>query len=298
MYKSIRIIRIIVALSAMIAPTFALVAGWDSLFGRMQITMAILTGAAFWLLVWLVATLIYGRIYCSTVCPLGTLQDCIATLWRLTPPGRRDRRRGYRYHAPLEPLRVFVLVLVAACITAGWLLIPMLLDPYSTYARIVEQFVTAPLTGRGPAVPFAFATFAVAFSGLAINVAFSLRRGRLLCNTICPVGSLLGLLGNKAFFHADINTDKCIGCGRCEQACKAECINLKDHTVDVSRCVVCFKCMSVCPNDAITYRTGRHRLGMPLMQPTTSIRMDAPANFQPFNEIENETVSETPERHS
>ncbi len=298
MYKSIRIIRIIVALAAMIAPTIALVAGWNSLFGRMQITMAILTGAAFWLMVWLVATLVYGRIYCSTVCPLGTLQDCIAAAWRLTPAGRRDRRLGYRFHPPLNRLRLLILVIVLACLIGGWLMIPLLLDPYGAYARIVRQFITAPLTGTGPAVPFSLATFSVAATTLLVTIAFSLRRGRLLCNTLCPVGALLGLLSSKSYFHPDINTDKCIGCGLCSKACKAECINLSDHTVDPSRCVVCFKCMSVCPNDAITYRSGRHRLRMPLMQPTAAANMqsDAPAQ-PPYNPSDNETIPPPAVRH-
>ena len=78
------------------------------------------------------------------------------------------------------------------------------------------------------------------------------------------------------FRSPDINTDKCINCGECERVCKAGCIRLSDHTVDASRCVVCFDCMSVCPNQAITYRQGRHRLGMPMMQPSGG---NQPQNF-------------------
>lgn len=293
MYKSVRIIRIIIALAAMIAPTVALTAGWDSIFGRMQIMMAIITGAAFWLIVWLLATLIYGRIYCSTVCPLGTLQDCIATIAHTLTP--RRRRKGYRFREPLNRLRLTVLVVVVSCMICGWMLIPVLLDPYSTYARIIEQFVTAPLTGRGPAVPFALSSFALAFTAAAVTIALSLRRGRLLCNTICPVGTLLGAASSRALFHADINTDKCINCGECERVCKAECIDLLHHTVDTTRCVVCFNCMDVCPNDAITYRSGRHRLTMPLMQPTAAAPMTAPSNSEKF--LSNETISPAVKRH-
>lgn len=292
MYKTLRIIRIIVALAAMLAPAVALVGGWDSVFGRMQIMMAIVTGTSFWLLVWLVVTFIYGRLYCSTICPLGTLQDCVSTLWRALAP-RRIRGR-YHWRPPMSRLRLTVLVVVISCMFCGWLTIPLLFDPYSTYARIIEQFVTAPVMGRGPAVPFALSTFSIAFAGAAVTVAFSLRRGRLLCNTLCPVGTLLGAVSTRSIYHTEINPDKCINCGECERVCKAECIRLTEHTVDVSRCVVCFKCMSVCPNDAITYRAGRHRLQMPLMQPTLSARLAAPDSD---NSITNETISPTAERH-
>ncbi len=294
MYKSIRIIRIVVALAALLAPTVALVGGWDSVFSRMQIVPAIIAGAAIWLVVWIAVTFVCGRIYCSTVCPLGTLQDCVAAFRRMIPARRGCRPRGYRYHAPCNRLRLTVVVVVVSCMVCGWMLIPMLLDPYGAYARIVGQFVTAPLTGGGPAVPFAFATFAPAVTAAALVVGMSWRRGRLLCNTICPVGALLGGISERAVLHADINTDKCINCGECSRVCKAECIDLTRHIVDASRCVVCFKCMGVCPNDAITYRAGRHRLAMPLMQPTPSARMAAPhtENFST-----DETISPTTQRH-
>ena len=70
--KTVKIIRIIVSLAAMLAPAFAIVAGYDSVFARMQLMMAILSGSALWLLLWCLVTFIYGRIYCSAVCPLGT----------------------------------------------------------------------------------------------------------------------------------------------------------------------------------------------------------------------------------
>lgn len=295
MYKSLRIIRIIIAVFAMLAPALALVAGWNSVFARMQIMMAIITGAAFWLFVWIIATVIYGRIYCSTVCPLGTLQDCVAAIGRVFK--RRGRfRANYHFHKPLGRVRLTVLVIVIACVLCGWTLIPLLLDPYSAFARIVEQFVTAPFFKRGPAVPFAWATFSVAFTSAAVTAIMSFRRGRLLCNTICPVGAFLGFVASRSFFHIDLNPDKCINCGECERVCKAECVNLIHHTVDTSRCVVCFDCTAVCPNDAITYRKGRHRLTMPLMQPTTPMaQMESSTSSEKFSD---ETVSPTPERHS
>lgn len=295
MYKSIRYIRIGVSIVALLAPTIALVGCWNSLFERMQIMIAITTGAALWLLVWIIVTLIYGRIYCSTVCPLGTMMDGVSAIGRKIPRHNRMGARlpsGYRWHAPHTALRFSVLMLVLVCLFCGWTLLPSLLDPFSAYARVVNQFLTAPLRGIGPAVPFVFATFATALTIVILVVAFSLWRGRLLCNTICPVGALLGLVGRKPVFHADINTDLCINCGECERVCKAECIKLTDHAVDCSRCVVCFKCMSVCPNGAITYRTGSHRLTMPLSQPTAPLSISRPNKIVP-----NETISPTAAPH-
>ena len=61
--------RIVIALLAMGVPTWALLAGYDSVFVRMQILTALLSGASVCLIFWLVVTLIYGRIYCSAICP-------------------------------------------------------------------------------------------------------------------------------------------------------------------------------------------------------------------------------------
>lgn len=294
MYRSVRIIRIIVALAALAAPTFALVAGYDSVFARMQIMMAVITGSAIWLAVWAVATLIYGRIYCSTVCPLGTLMDCVAFF------GRRSLQRGgYRYRTGVPFLRYTLTVAVILCMLGGIALIPSLLDPYSNYARVIEAFIIRPLHLGNQALQFTAATFAAALATATLILVVAGRRGRLLCNTICPVGGALGVISRSSVFHADINTDKCINCGECERVCKAECINLLDHTVDTSRCVVCFDCMAVCPNNAITYRTGNHRLMMHLMQPADSRSVSAMASSDISKpQHTHETISATAQTHT
>lgn len=268
MYSAVRIIRIVVSLLAMLAPAAAIVAGYEAVFSRMQLMLAILSGSALWLLLWCALTLIYGRIYCSTVCPLGTLQDCISWLSR-----RRGRlRRGYRWHRALPAMRLTVLGMVFLAILGGIAVVPVMFDPYTSYARMVNEFVALPLgmLQGHPGLRLSAASFAVAAVELLLVAVLAWSRGRLLCNTICPAGTLLGLISRRSLLHPDINPDLCVGCRRCEEACKAECIDLTVPAVDLSRCVLCFDCMAVCPNDAISYRSGRHRLSTPLTQPTTS----------------------------
>ncbi len=264
MYRSIRTIRIVLALLAMCLPAWALIAGYDSFFRHMQSVLALLTGSVVCLVFWIAATFIYGRIYCSAACPLGTLMDCAAAAGRLP-----RRRRAYRFHQPMGTARTAFLILAAVLVFAGGPLVPTLLDPYTNYTRIVNEFIVRPLGLADDSVRFTLATFSIAAATLLIVMAGAWRRGRIICNTLCPVGTLLSLPARKSVFHPDINTDKCINCGECERVCKSECINLTSHTVDSSRCVVCFDCMAVCPNGAITYRSGRHRLGMPLVQTAT-----------------------------
>ncbi len=277
MYRTLRRLRIVIALVAMGIPAWALLAGYETVFFHMQVLTALISGSLLCLIFWLAATFIYGRIYCSTVCPLGTTMDCSGTIWRLAA----RRRKDFRWHAPVRGIRMAFLILALVLILVGGAMLPTLLDPYSAYAVMVDQLIGVPLHGMlGRRIAFSLSAMGLAVAYFLIIVICTRRRGRLLCNTVCPVGSLLGLISSHSVFHVEINPEKCINCGECERVCKAECINLTDFTVDDSRCLICFDCMEVCPNDAINYRTGRHRLRMPLMQPLDTPKMAEPTEIE------------------
>lgn len=261
-----RILRIIISLIAMAVPTWALIAGYDSVFVRMQILTALLSGVAVCLVFWALVTLIYGRIYCSTVCPLGTMMDCVSASSRVI------RRKGadYRFRLPSKRTRIFFLLLAIASLMSGTALITTILDPYSAYARIIEELVCRPLGLAETPIRFAIASLSVAVLTLCVVVLVAWRNGRLLCNTVCPIGIVLGYGSARSYFHMEINPDTCTNCGKCEAACKAQCIKLPEKIIDDARCVVCFDCAAACPCNALTYKSGRHPLGTPLMQKTST----------------------------
>lgn len=264
MYRTFRILRIVISLLAMAVPTWALVAGYQSVFVRMQILTALISGAAVCLIFWAAITLIYGRIYCSSVCPLGTLMDCVSFSSQLV----RRRRADYRFCAPSERTRFIFLATAIALILAGGSLLPTLLDPYSAYARMVEEFIAVPLGAAFAPSAYALSSLAIALVTALLVVALSWRGGRTICNTVCPIGTMLGIGSRRAVFHMEIDPDRCINCGECERVCKAQCIKLPEKTIDQSRCVVCFDCTAACPTGAMNYKSGRYRLDMPMMQPT------------------------------
>jgi ferredoxin len=88
--------------------------------------------------------------------------------------------------------------------------------------------------------------------GLATWLSYT--KGRLYCNTVCPVGTFLGFISKFSLFKISIDNKDCNHCGLCEWDCKSNCIDRVNKKVDFSRCVNCFNCFSVCNKDAVTYK--------------------------------------------
>ncbi len=215
----------------------------------------------------LVLTALFGRVYCSTICPLGIFQDAVSWIRKKT-----KKKHRYRFGKPQNWWRYGFLVLPLLILLIGKSLVGInLLDPYSIFGRIASdlfQPVYIWLNNRIAGVlesmnvfflypedimPARGLTYMVPGLMLGLVTLFSFTRGRLFCNTICPVGTLLGLLSRVSVFRIRMIEDQCTKCGKCAIACKASCIRVKTLEVDFSRCVGCYNCISVCPEDAIKY---------------------------------------------
>lgn len=265
--RCLRISRIIVAIAifavltlALTAPTLA-IPYIAPLLAKIQLIPALMAYSLFTFVVWMCVTLVFGRIYCSTVCPLGTLQDIAARSVRL----RKPLSKRYRYVPAQWTTRYLFLALMLIALMIQNAVAISILDPYSAFAQICKRLV-APMFGIASTGSMRVAATVFAIVILCAAVAMAVRSGRSLCNTICPVGTTLGLVSRYAIFQIDIDTDKCINCGLCADVCKGSCIDLTDHVVDGSRCVNCFDCLPVCPNDAIHYTNRRKQLSIPMMQ--------------------------------
>jgi polyferredoxin len=243
----------------------------DSLNGllRIQLLPAILTGAAVTLVIYFVLTLFFGRIYCSVICPAGTLQDLFNRISCIGKK-RRNGRMRFHYHKPANVLRYVILGLTVVLTVAGTAELCLLLDPYSNFGRIatnifrpvavwINNLVAELLSSKGIYTLYhvtlrisaaALISAIVAFAVFAVMTSF---RGRLFCNTICPVGALLSLVSRYSLFRITFDENKCNQCTSCERTCKAEAINAKNMTVDTSRCVTCFNCTSACNRSSLKY---------------------------------------------
>lgn len=213
------------------------------------------------LVFWLLLTFLFGRLYCSALCPLGIWQDLV---WRVR---RTLFPRRLRF-APSRPwLRCGILAIVILSSVSGIWLTLSLLDPYSLFGRFASGVfrplviflnnlgVSAGISGLYRVSPGAFTiSLGLALAILLLVSALAAWRGRLFCNTLCPVGSLLGLISARSLFRLAVDQSACVKCGECLTACKAQCIDLRTQQIDFSRCVACFDCVSACDRGGIGYR--------------------------------------------
>lgn len=211
---------------------------------------------------WFVITFLLGRVYCSTVCPVGTLQDIFLK-------GRkyiRPLNKPFRYR-PGSPMRYYILGIYIFCIIALVAAVPFWIEPWSIMRNICGDFHPAAEVAQWVRLGVGVTTGIVAgiISGVLLLIC-SLFTGRGFCTDICPVGTALGCFNSFTLMHIEIDPDRCISCMKCEDGCKCQCIKVSDRYVDNSRCVRCFDCLHVCPNDAIRYQNYRNRRQTPLME--------------------------------
>jgi ferredoxin len=222
----------------------------------LALNVAVIVGLA-------VLTLIFGRIYCSVICPLGVFQDVLARLNR--------KKNKYSYSPEVRWLRYPMLVLFVIVGVAGVGSVFQLLAPYSAFGRIATM-ILQPLWTMGNNLLAAIAERADSYAFYSVDVwmrslpvlvialvtlvallVLAWRGGRTYCNTICPVGTVLSFLARFSWLKIHFDEEKCRNCSLCSKNCKAACIDYKTHSVDYSRCVVCGNCIESCKFGALRY---------------------------------------------
>ena len=271
----LRKIRLIVALVSfvMITLLFLDFTGtlhtWFGWLAKIQFLPAVLALNVGVILLWVVLTLVFGRVYCSVICPLGVFQDIVSWF-----SGRRPKKKyRFSYSPAVSWLRYGVLGVFVIAVIAGIGSVVALLAPYSSYGRIASNLfapvyqwgnnVLAYIAERSDSYAFyettvwlkSLPTFIIASVTFIVLVVLAWRNGRTYCNTICPVGTVLGFFSRYSLFRPVIDAEKCTNCSLCSRKCKAACINHKEHRIDYSRCVTCMDCIDTCQHGAIRYES-------------------------------------------
>lgn len=235
--------------------------GW---MAKLQFVPAMLASSFVIVIAIVVITLLFGRIYCSVICPLGIYQDCIAHVAEKRKKNRYSFKRSKRY-------RYYIGLAFFLLIAFGFTSIAIFIEPYSIFGRFASNLFSpvyrlinnmlAYFAERWNSYAFyhvdvyikSLPMFIIAIAYFLIITVLALVNGRWYCNSICPVGALLGSLSKFSVLKPRFDEQKCISCGLCEKNCRCSAIDAKNHKIDYTKCVTCFNCVSKCNKGAMRY---------------------------------------------
>jgi len=237
-----------------------------SLAGRVLLGGLILAGFT------LLLTLLFGRLWCGWLCPLGTLLEWFGPrrARRKAPPQRWRLAKVLLLFAILgaaifgnQSLLIFdpITILNRTLTTAVWPAVryavvqgeaflyrlPLLWGPLDALHNAVVQPIF-----QGVQPIFALAPLLALFA--AGLVALNWWAERFWCRYLCPLGGLLGLLSRLSLVRREVN-DACVQCGRCAHPCPTGTIDPGDnYRSDPAECIVCLDCLADCQGEGIGFR--------------------------------------------
>jgi len=175
----------------------------------------------FGLVLFMVFTLVFGRLVCGYVCPIGAIQELAYKI--------PTRKKLIARKASILVVQVIFFILF---IGLGMFFSIALLS-YVGFQDFFQLKVVSPF-------------FYVFIALLLISVFIY----RPVCRLFCPYGLLLSLFAVKSIFKLRRN-DKCIDCGVCDDTCPTSEAGREDLKRE---CYMCNRCKEVCAFDAIDYR--------------------------------------------
>lgn len=177
----------------------------------------------------LIVALLFGRVFCGWVCPLGAVQD--AARWLITKAGVRFRK-GRR----LRLVKYLLLAAIAGAailgVNFGWVL-----DPVCLMSRPAA-------VGRGQQLPPALRL--TIWGSVGVVCLLVVAGPRFWCRVLCPLGALLGLLSLRRRHVGE----QCTSCQACQDACP---VGLSSQEASRTECLQCHRCQSACGRHAIRF---------------------------------------------
>jgi polyferredoxin len=190
----------------------------------------------------LVMTVFFKRVFCSHVCPMGTVLEWTGMLsrrfairsWRV--PGAVDR--------VLKALKYPVLVVIVYFTVKVGELVFRDFDPYYVLFTAGE--------GHGIATFGLWVTLLILIGGVVVPLSF--------CKYLCPLAASLAPFGRIGLLRVTRDEETCTQCGECDHACEWGINVSKVETVTSAECSNCQDCLRACPeSDVLSLRIGRKR---------------------------------------
>jgi polyferredoxin len=205
---------------------------------------------------------IFGRAWCSWVCPVGLVQDLFILI-------RRNLTIGY-YNLSEKLKQASVIVqwsLVTLLVLIAWSIgIPNFFlsayqyDLFTPFCQICPSKEIAPfLTGRFNQIwtldDMTTLTTVMSYLALFVIIFYLITTSfirRMWCR-LCPMGALLGLLNKISIFTLRKEVKRCTKCGVCMRSCPVQIKEVYEEKekemVTTIDCTLCLRCVEVCPEE-------------------------------------------------
>lgn len=172
----------------------------------------------------LLITFLFGRWYCSVICPLGLIQE--VELFIL-----RKKYKGLKHYSWISYL---IAAIAFGFVAAGNVYLLRFTEPYTLFGEIYSLSVIG--------IVFVVIVF--------VLVVF---KARFFCSSLCPVGAILNLFSKFSIFGIQFDKSRCISCKMCMPNCPVGCIDIDSGRVDNSVCVKCLRCVGACSKGVFYY---------------------------------------------
>lgn len=174
----------------------------------------------------IIVTLIFGRVFCSYVCPLGSIQEWFGSL---------GKKLGLRKEMPenldksLTKLKYIILTII---LFATYTSAHLVFRPYDPFYALFHLYK--------PAINASFVI-------LGLSLVGSMFISRIWCRYLCPLGALVNFLSFFSLIKPVRNEADCINCNLCSKACPENVMPSKQLVFSKEGCTHCLDCIDACP---------------------------------------------------
>ncbi|NNG27424.1 MAG: 4Fe-4S binding protein [Ignavibacteriaceae bacterium] len=185
----------------------------------------------------ILVSLVFGKAFCSWLCPIGFLSELIADFGEKIFKRKIKLPKWLDY--PLRSLKYLMLgfLFYAVFIIMSEVALKAFLDsPYNLVSDIKMYYFFANIS-----------QFSLIVIGILFLMSIVIRN--FWCRYLCPYGALLGITALLSPSKIKRNADKCVDCGLCNNACPGFIKVDKVKTVISDECTTCMNCVDVCPVD-------------------------------------------------
>lgn len=216
-----------------------------------------------------IITVLFGRIFCGWICPMGTIFD----LSTYIIPNKKEKKPFG--NGPYKNIKYYLLIFLFFGSLLGFSAV-LFFDPlvflfrvftlniYPFIVLITNQFLNLI---RPLALKMGFFNLSMlayeqpVFSLGLLNLFLFLTiigliaaERRFWCRNLCPLGALLAILSRFSIRGRQVS-DECTNCSKCAQICPMNAIGDDFYKTSTRECIQCERCAPVCPVDAISFKT-------------------------------------------